>query len=216
MRRFCVCFLAVDAPVSVVFQESDDAMPSPRSMDDGDMSGGESSGGESPPPRALSPDPKPKFTLPDMIRAGIKNVLQKGGGGASLSPVSAPEAHQQTSTSTSSSMTTSSASLISTPYPGVMYQTAQGLVYATPSSSLPSGVILSLPPGIQLQPHNEANGNPSSSSPSSSQVAAAAVLRQPQFIRIPFPMALSDPQVSIPSQSRNVMSEAADLSKGRK
>lgn len=193
--------------------ESDDAMPSPRSVDDGDMSGGESSGGES--PRALSPEPKPKFTLPDMIRAGIKNVLQKGGGGTSLTPASAPEAHQQTSTSTSSPLT-SSASLISTSYPGVMYQTAQGLVYATPSPSLPNGVILSLPPGIQLQPHNEANGSSASSSSSSAQAAAAAVLRQPQFIRIPFPMALSDPQVSVPSQSRNIMSEAADLSKGRK
>ena len=48
--------------------------------------------------------------------------------------------------------------LFPAPYPGVMYQTAQGLVYATPSSSLPNGVILSLPPGLQLQPHNEANG----------------------------------------------------------
>lgn len=39
-----------------------------------------------------------------------------------------------------------------------MYQTAQGLVYATPGTALQNGVILSLPPGIQLQTHNEANG----------------------------------------------------------
>lgn len=150
-----------------------------------------------------------------MIRSGIRNVLQKGGGGGSggLDPPNAPEAHQQTSTSTPASLTASSAaSLITAPYPGVMYQTAQGLVYATPSSALPNGVILSLPPGIQLQPHNESNGSTSSSS--AQAAAAAAVLRQPQFIRIPFPMALSEPQLS--TQSRNNVSEAADLSKGRK
>ncbi|XP_034252917.1 serum response factor homolog isoform X2 [Thrips palmi] len=37
-------------------KESDDALPSPRSVDDGDLSGGESSGQES--PRALSPEPQ--------------------------------------------------------------------------------------------------------------------------------------------------------------
>ena len=55
----------------VLQQESDDAMPSPRSVDDGDLSGGESSGQDS--PRAASPEPdaaRPKFNLPDMIRAG--------------------------------------------------------------------------------------------------------------------------------------------------
>lgn len=48
--------------------------------------------------------------------------------------------------------------ILAAPYSGVMYQTAQGLVYATPGTSLQNGVILSLPPGIQLQTHNEANG----------------------------------------------------------
>jgi hypothetical protein len=45
------------------------------------------------------------------------------------------------------------ASMVAPPYPGMMYQTSQGMVYAAaPSSALPNGVIFSLSPGqLQLQ-----------------------------------------------------------------
>ncbi|PSN40915.1 hypothetical protein C0J52_12448 [Blattella germanica] len=43
--------------------------------------------------------------------------------------------------------------MMTPPYPGVMYQTSQGMVYAAaPSSALPNGVIFSLSQGqLQLQ-----------------------------------------------------------------
>ncbi|XP_047103871.1 uncharacterized protein LOC124722780 [Schistocerca piceifrons] len=85
-----------------------------------------------------------------------------------------------------------SASMVSPPYPGVMYQTSQGMVYASPSG-LPNGVIFSL--SSQGQLHHESGG--SSQHPSGHQ-----------FL-IPLHIPLSAAANGLPS-------EAADLSKSRK
>ncbi|XP_049955551.1 serum response factor homolog isoform X2 [Schistocerca serialis cubense] len=84
------------------------------------------------------------------------------------------------------------ASMVSPPYPGVMYQTSQGMVYASPSG-LPNGVIFSL--SSQGQLHHESGG--SSQHPSGHQ-----------FL-IPLHIPLSAAANGLPS-------EAADLSKSRK
>nr|CAD7260402.1 unnamed protein product [Timema shepardi]CAD7399106.1 unnamed protein product [Timema poppensis]CAD7579279.1 unnamed protein product [Timema californicum] len=87
-------------------------------------------------------------------------------------------------------LVSSQTGLMAPPYPGVMYQTAQGMVYAAPTSALPNGVIFSLSQG---------GGTSTSSSGSSSH---------PQYITIPLPMALS--------AANGHAQEAADLSKNRK
>ncbi|KAJ9582481.1 hypothetical protein L9F63_003174, partial [Diploptera punctata] len=94
-----------------------------------------------------------------------------------------------------------SASMMTPPYPGVMYQTSQGMVYAAASpSALSNGVIFSLNQAqLQLQ-----RGGGSSSSASSSS-------RQQQFITIPLPM-LS----AVTASANGHHQEAADLTKSRK
>ena len=76
-------------------------------------------------------------------------------------------------------------------FPTVMYQTRQGMVYATPSSALPNGVILSL--------GREQTG-----------VRAG----QPQFITIPLPLGLTAPTTT--AHTAPTQAAAADLSKAKK
>lgn len=74
-------------------------------------------------------------------------------------------------------------------FPTVMYQTPQGMVYATPSSALPNGVILSL-----------------------GREQTGVRQGQPQFITIPLPLGLTAPTTTAaPTQAA-----AADLSKAKK
>ncbi|KAL0275546.1 UNVERIFIED_CONTAM: hypothetical protein PYX00_003364 [Menopon gallinae] len=96
-----------------------------------------------------------------------------------------------------------SAGLVSSgAYPGVMYQTSNGMVYAAPSSALPNGVIFSLSP--QIDP----GGDGSSSNRSQGS------FRQ-QLITIPFPMLSTNPGGNGIKTDRDDQ-EAADLSKNRK
>ncbi|XP_063236261.1 serum response factor homolog [Bacillus rossius redtenbacheri] len=79
-----------------------------------------------------------------------------------------------------------SGSLMGPPYPRVMYQTAQGMVYAAPTPALPNGVIFSLAQGTS---------GTSGSTPG-----------HPQYVTIPFPVAITAAKHQV----------AADLSVGRK
>ncbi|GLG93205.1 Serum response factor-like protein, partial [Gryllus bimaculatus] len=83
-------------------------------------------------------------------------------------------------------------------YTGVMYQTSQGMVYATPTSALSNGVIFSLSQGQFQQLQQEAAGANRGTQSAGPQ----------QFITIPLPVTLT--------ASNGHPQEAADLTKARK
>lgn len=168
---------------------------SPRSENGGADSGGDSSGNESP--------------AVDQEAAGTPDPRGSSG----------PTDPQPTATSEAqparSQQQLISASMMAPPYPGMMYQTSQGMVYAAaPTSALQNGVIFSLSQGqLQLQ-HAAADcggtgggGGGSSSSSSSSHHHQQHAAPQQQFITIPLPMTFS---------TAAAMQEAADLTKSRK
>ncbi|KAK7870148.1 hypothetical protein R5R35_012712 [Gryllus longicercus] len=156
---------------------------------------GDSSGMESPPPpeHVGTPDIRgvEQKTSPNAL-----SVVESSHSPAAAAAAAAAAALQAGTSQAQAQLIP--AGMMNPGYTGVMYQTSQGMVYATPTSALSNGVIFSLSQGQFQQLQQEAAGANRGTQSAGPQ----------QFITIPLPVTLT--------ASNGHPQEAADLTKARK